>query len=144
MPDQPDPLAPFRAIADQYAAQAADAARNAEASTGDAPFAQQGIAAGWQHAEFLLRHTIDDLDNSRTTGNNPPTSAFPDVQGHCPACRGRFLFLSSGGYITCSRADCPDPDAVSTLLQRRADITPAEEGAADRRYWTGRYDREGS
>jgi hypothetical protein len=67
MPDQPerrDPLAPFRALADQYATQAADAARNATASTGDARLAQQGIAAGWQHAEFLLRQTIDDLDNS--------------------------------------------------------------------------------
>ncbi|MFK0182029.1 hypothetical protein ACIQVR_39465 [Streptomyces xanthochromogenes] len=63
----PDPLARFRALADQYAAEAAEAARNATASTGDTRLAQQGIAAGWQHAEFLLRHTIDDLDNSPTS-----------------------------------------------------------------------------
>ncbi|MCT9092893.1 hypothetical protein N4G70_29070 [Streptomyces sp. ASQP_92] len=65
MPDQIEPLAPFRALADQYAAKAAEAARNAEASTmADARLAQQGIAAGWQSAEFLLRHTLADLGNS--------------------------------------------------------------------------------
>ncbi|MGW5529437.1 hypothetical protein [Streptomyces xanthochromogenes] len=62
------PLARFRALADRYAAEAAEAARNAETSTtiGDARLAQEGIAAGWRHAEFLLRHTLDDLDNSAT------------------------------------------------------------------------------
>ncbi|MFF3151851.1 hypothetical protein [Streptomyces sp. NPDC057910] len=71
----PDPLAPFRALADQYAAKAAEAERHAEASAiDDARLAQQGIAAGWQHAEFLLRHTLADLDSPRTILDNPPTS----------------------------------------------------------------------
>lgn len=29
---------------------------------------------------------------------------------------GGSLFLASGGYVTCSRADCPNPTAVSDLL----------------------------
>lgn len=38
------------------------------------------------------------------------------VQGVCPACGGRSLFIGEGGWITCSRLDCPEPDAVSTIL----------------------------
>lgn len=37
------------------------------------------------------------------------------VQGRCPMCGGS-LFLGSGGYVTCSRSDCPNPTAVSDLL----------------------------
>jgi hypothetical protein len=43
---------------------------------------------------------------------------FPDVQGHCPACGWTTLFLGDGGYPTCSRIDCPEPDAASKLLER--------------------------
>jgi hypothetical protein len=46
------------------------------------------------------------------------TERFPDVQGHCPACGWTTLFLGDGGYVTCSRIDCPEPDAASTLLER--------------------------
>jgi hypothetical protein len=46
------------------------------------------------------------------------SSAFPAVQGHCPACGDPSLFLGEGGYVTCSRAECPEPDAASTLLER--------------------------
>ncbi len=51
---------------------------------------------------------------------------FQSVQGQCPACRGNSLFLAEGGYVTCSRIDCPNPDAVSTLLDpgSRADAAP--------------------
>ncbi|MFI6140296.1 DUF6085 family protein [Streptomyces griseus] len=38
------------------------------------------------------------------------------VQGRCPACGNTRLFLGSGGYVTCPRIDCPEPDAASTLL----------------------------
>jgi len=44
---------------------------------------------------------------------------FPDVQGHCPACGATSLFLADGGYITCSRIECPEPDAVTNLLVRK-------------------------
>lgn len=40
----------------------------------------------------------------------------PDVAGRCPACRGESLFLGTGGHVTCSRLDCPDPGAADDLL----------------------------
>jgi hypothetical protein len=49
---------------------------------------------------------------------------FPDVQGRCPACGGSSLFVGSGGYITCSRIECPEPDAATTLLERNPRTTP--------------------
>ncbi|MFF5615405.1 DUF6085 family protein [Streptomyces albidoflavus] len=45
-------------------------------------------------------------------------TANPTVQGFCPACGGVSLFLGEGGYVTCARLACPEPDAASTLLQR--------------------------
>jgi len=54
-----------------------------------------------------------------------PTTGFADVQGRCPACHGKSLFLGDGGYVTCSRIDCPEPDAASTLLETPA---PASHG----------------
>lgn len=43
-------------------------------------------------------------------------TAFPTVQGRCPACRATSLFLGDGGHVTCSRIDCPDPSAADDLL----------------------------
>ncbi len=40
-----------------------------------------------------------------------------DVVGRCPACDRSGLFVGSGGYITCSNVDCPNPSSISTLLQ---------------------------
>ncbi|MFI1472064.1 hypothetical protein [Streptomyces wuyuanensis] len=54
----------------------------------------------------------------------PQTAAatpMVDVQGSCPVCGKTSLFLGDGGYVTCSRLECPEPDAASTLLER----TPA-------------------
>lgn len=50
---------------------------------------------------------------------------FPTVQGRCPACGWTSLFLGSGGYVTCARAECPQPDAASTLLERDPLTAPA-------------------
>ena len=44
---------------------------------------------------------------------------FPQVQGFCPACRRRTLFVGAGGYITCSYLPCPNPTAVADMLGRR-------------------------
>lgn len=41
------------------------------------------------------------------------------IQGHCPMGCGRTLFIGAGGYITCFRQACPQPDAVATLLEDR-------------------------
>jgi len=39
------------------------------------------------------------------------------VQGYCPMGCGSTLFLGAGGYVTCSFIGCPDPGAVSTILE---------------------------
>lgn len=44
--------------------------------------------------------------------------AFPDAQGRCPACRGESLFLGDGGYVTCARVECPEPDAATRVLEQ--------------------------
>lgn len=49
---------------------------------------------------------------------------FPDVQGHCPACHRRFL--GSGGYVTCARIDCPDPEAATRVLELTVEQLRAE------------------
>lgn len=41
---------------------------------------------------------------------------WPTVAGRCPMGCGSTLFLGSGGYITCSWHKCPNPVAVSDLL----------------------------
>lgn len=47
-----------------------------------------------------------------------------DVQGHCPACGGKSLFLGEGGHVTCSRIDCPMPEMADTLLRGAKDAPP--------------------
>lgn len=39
-----------------------------------------------------------------------------EVKGRCPACGWETLFVGEGGYITCSRLECPRPDTVTELL----------------------------
>jgi hypothetical protein len=74
-PAAPDPLAPFRALADRYASEAAEQDRNVAAlDIDEVRPVQWGIAAGWRHAEGLLRHTLNSRDNSRTTPDNPTAS----------------------------------------------------------------------
>ncbi|MGC4925524.1 DUF6085 family protein [Streptomyces sp. DT117] len=41
-----------------------------------------------------------------------------DVQGRCPACGAASLFLGEGGHVTCSRIDCPAPDAADDMLSQ--------------------------
>jgi Family of unknown function (DUF6085) len=43
---------------------------------------------------------------------------IPYVQGRCPACGHEVLILGEGGYVTCSLIDCPDPEAVTKMLER--------------------------
>lgn len=50
----------------------------------------------------------------------PLAAGLPLVKGNCPACGGSSLFLGDGGYVTCSRIDCREPDAASTMLERKA------------------------
>jgi hypothetical protein len=54
------------------------------------------------------------LDGARTSPG--PVTAWPGIQGRCPACGHGRLFVGSGGYLTCPKTDCPMPDAASRLL----------------------------
>lgn len=40
------------------------------------------------------------------------------ITGYCPECGGS-LFVGSGGYITCSSIECPNPTKVADLLLDR-------------------------
>ncbi|MFF5778133.1 hypothetical protein ACFY7Y_14430 [Streptomyces virginiae] len=78
-------------------------------------------AAAGRESERILQRQIDrqaaELDRLQAMERHA-RGARPlrDIQGRCPACRGASLFLADGNYITCSRLDCPDPDAASRLL----------------------------
>lgn len=61
--------------------------------------------------------------------DQPMTRFGPQVQGRCPACGLASLFVGSGGYVTCGNLPCPEPDAASTLLERRT--APQPETAPD-------------
>lgn len=54
------------------------------------------------------------------TGGNTPATPLPDVQGRCPACGGHSLMLAEGGYITCRRLECPDPEAAHQAIEQQA------------------------
>ena len=46
-----------------------------------------------------------------------PMPRFPRVEGACPSCGKRSLFLGEGGYVTCARLECPRPDAAADALE---------------------------
>lgn len=60
----------------------------------------------------------------------PLAAGLPLVKGRCPACGHASLFLGSGGYVTCSIAECREPDAASTMLERRLAGKAQQDGAA--------------
>lgn len=110
MTDQPDPLAAFRALADRYARHAAEQDRYAAASTIDEVRpVQWGLAAGWRSAEFLLRHTLADLDN-------PAASGGAEV---CCGCGGSpVTYENYRGQLLCAHCcecDCGLPDGQCTV-----------------------------
>lgn len=54
------------------------------------------------------------------------------IRGHCPACGSAgVLFVGDGGHITCSLDACPDPDAASSLLERRKDRADCSDAAPE-------------
>lgn len=70
--------------------------------------------------------TYDDTPPPRPRCDDPRAGdlmighvTFPNVRGHCPACDAQVLFLGAGGYVTCSLAECPEPDAASRQLGAR-------------------------
>ncbi|MFD7093363.1 DUF6085 family protein [Streptomyces xanthophaeus] len=65
-----------------------------------------------------LRQQAEREQASREYAARRTAAPLPDVQGRCPACRATSLFLADGGYVTCSRIDCPDPEAVTKVLEQ--------------------------
>ncbi|MFE2563103.1 hypothetical protein [Streptomyces mirabilis] len=59
-------------------------------------------------------------DSETPSSTAPLAAGLPLVKGNCPACQRSELFLGSGGYVTCSNADCPEPDAATTVLEQYA------------------------
>lgn len=54
---------------------------------------------------------------------------LPSVQGKCPECGSRSLFVGEGGYVTCSRIGCDDPSAPSKALGVEFDEERSDEEA---------------
>ncbi|MFE2326102.1 DUF6085 family protein [Streptomyces sp. NPDC059385] len=73
------------------------------------------------------RQLMEDFDIFALAEIAASGSANPSVQGRCPACHGQSLFLGEGGYVTCSRIDCPDPEAATRILEQRIDYTKIRE-----------------
>lgn len=63
------------------------------------------------------------------------------VQGECPEGCGRTLFVSAGGFITCSWAECPNPSAASDLLRNPTLLRVTEEALVERNERLGRIER---
>src|SRR5581483_10497659 len=45
-----------------------------------------------------------------------PGKGWPRVEGRCPSCGHRSLFVGSGGYVVCAIIGCKDPGSASDLL----------------------------
>jgi hypothetical protein len=56
------------------------------------------------------------------------------ITARCPACGwSNVLFVADGGYVTCSRIECPDPEAAHATLEGAGPTqTAARAGAKDR------------
>jgi len=74
---------------------------------------------GARHWARILRTAIGEPTPGSAAGqvtDRDRTTNHPEVQGRCPACRGNYLFLGSGGHVTCSLIGCPNPNAADELL----------------------------
>jgi len=93
-----------------------------------APPGSQHYRSGWDDGleasmdaarDALLRRLAAETPQPETQAEDL-AAGLPLVQGNCPACRRAELFLGTGGYPTCSNADCPEPDAATTVLEQYA------------------------
>ena len=129
-PRTPEEQAGFRAAVLREAAGELDAHASQLADVSDDPAAfvaktRVRAATEWRVAAELLRRLAAVAPEPATQDEAPTSTAplaagLPLVKGNCPACRGASLFLGTGGYPTCSNADCPEPDAATTVLEQYA------------------------
>ncbi|GGV46017.1 DUF6085 family protein [Streptomyces spectabilis] len=100
--------------------------RHGAARPPDAPEAPQAPSGGF--FVFVdpdappLTLVVNPSGQRTAAGSNGPSPVHPRVQGRCPACRGASLFLGTGGHVTCSRSDCPNPCAADDLLHGSPDV----------------------
>ena len=50
------------------------------------------------------------------------------INMRCPSCTGKAIFIGTGGYLTCSHIDCPEPDVARKVKQLEAE--KAQAGAS--------------
>jgi hypothetical protein len=81
----------------------------------------------WPKSPFGERHGPTPQEVSAAVRS---ATAHPRVQGRCPACNGSSLFLGTGGYVTCSRLDCPNPTLADDQLHRGRPDTNLREHLA--------------
>ena len=43
------------------------------------------------------------------------------INMRCPSCTGKAIFIGTGGYLTCSHIDCPEPDVARKVKQLEAE-----------------------
>lgn len=73
-----------------------------------------------KHRDEVLHEADETAATEQLASTAPVAAGLPLVKGRCPACWSASLFLGIGGYVTCSRIDCPAPDAASTVLEQFA------------------------
>ena len=99
--------------------EAADAIDRETQALKDAEVLERGKFRPCRDASAQLRRMAAEARVSPAS-TAPLAASLQLVKGHCPACGWETLFLGAGGYVTCSRIDCPEPDAAGTLLERLA------------------------
>lgn len=81
----------------------------------------------------MTEPSLDEIDREarrRIREEGDRIRVHPRVAGVCPNGCGRTLFLGSGGHVTCSWIDCPNPAAPDELLaERPCDLADPFAGA---------------
>jgi hypothetical protein len=115
MPAPTDPATVYRELAD----------RQTQLAVADDLARHRDMATARRRLVTELRRMAAETPQPASTA--PLAAGLPLVKGRCPACNRGGLFLGNGGYVTCSHADCPEPDAASTALEQPAAVQQPKE-----------------
>jgi hypothetical protein len=66
------------------------------------------------------------------------------IQSYCPACKSHnTVFVGAGGYLTCSWAECPEPDFLKAWIQHVENVRGATNKMwkKERDYWKNLAER---
>lgn len=53
--------------------------------------------------------------------------SYKEINDRCPSCSHRTLFIGTGGYLTCSLIDCPEPGVGKAIDTLKAEVKDWEE-----------------